>query len=377
MKILEYTYKGTGSEKWHISKMALESLNLVVGDCGSGKTRFLNTLFNLGLNVTGRRKNLLHGQWTTRLQVQGQTYEWRLKIDPSPTGGPIVTRERLVDEESPDSTPIVDRSGKRFIFQGAELPKLSRERTSLELLQEEDIINPLYEGFCNMMRRDFSKAGLREYILYEVIPHNLLEHDIQDMQELFRLNLGLNSRLHLLKRNFLATYQRICTRYLELFPFVEEIALRDAKNIGLQIDADALGPSPVFSIKEKDVSEWIPVPELASGMQKVLLILTDLYSLPDGAIYLVDEYENSLGVSVIDFVPECLDELEKDLQVILTSHHPYVINQVPIQNWIVFHREGTIVRARYGESNVEHYGRSKQQRFVQLLNDPFYNRSIE
>jgi energy-coupling factor transporter ATP-binding protein EcfA2 len=377
MRILSYEYKDLEPAKWKFSRIDLGTLNLIVGDSGSGKTRFLNTLFNLGGNVAGKRNHLLLGSWKTRLEQNGRIYRWEVRIGPSPTGGnPLVKKELLVDEASPD-TPIITRSGRKFLFDGKPLPKLSRENTSIELLQDEDVIRPLYNGFGTILRRDFSKEGLRKYILYEVAPQDFLEQKVTQLEQLFRMNLGLNLKLHVLRKNFPEIYERICSRYLDMFPFVEEIDTRDVKNIRLQIEIDSLGVSPVFSIKERQIDHWIPVPELASGMQKALLILTDIYSLPAGAIYLIDEYENSLGVSVIDFLSDGLDELEKDIQVIITSHHPYVINQIPIENWIVFHRDGSEVTARYGKENIEHYGKSKQQQFIQLINDPFFNRGIE
>ena len=376
MRILSYEYRDLRPARWKFPKVDLGTLNLIVGDSGAGKTRFLNTLFNLGRNVAGKRNHLLAGNWKIRLEQNGNIYRWEVRIDPKQTGNPVVRKELLVNEFDQE-TPIVKRDGTKFLFNGASLPKLSRENTSIELLQDEDLIRPLYDGFGKVLRRDFSKDGLSKYILYEVTPRDLLEQVVQELEQLFRMNLGLNSKLHILKKNFPEVYQRVCSHYLELFPFVEEIAIRDVQNIKLQINVDSLGISPVFAIKEKQVDNWIPVPELASGMQKALLILADIYSFPDGVIYLIDEYENSMGVSVIDFLSDCLDELDKDIQVILTSHHPYVINQIPIENWIVFHRDGSEVTARYGENNVKHYGRSKQQQFIQLINDPFYNRGIE
>ncbi len=376
MRILSYEFKEPQTTGWTFEKVDLGRLNLIVGDSGSGKTRFLNTLFSLGMNVTGKRNHLFHGSWKTRLEQNGNVYKWEIRIDHVSTGNPIVQKELLINESAPEF-PIIQRDETTFLFEGRTLPKLSRENTSIELLQDEDVIHPLHDGFGKLLRRDFSKDGLRAYIRYEVIPADFLEQQVQDLGQLFRKALGLNSKLHILKKSFPETYQKICSYYQELFPFIEEIAVRDVKNIRLQIDVDSVGISPVFSIKEKQVTDWIPVPELASGMQKALLILTDLYSLPEGSIYLIDEYENSLGVSVIDFLPECLNKLEKDIQVIITSHHPYVINQIPIKDWIVFHRDGSTVKARYGQSNVEHYGRSKQRQFIQLLNDPFYNRGLE
>ena len=135
--------------------------------------------------------------------------------------------------------------------------------------------------------------------------------------------------------------------------------------------------APLFCIKEKSVDRWLPVPDLSSGMQKVLLILTDLHVLPNGSIYLIDEYENSLGINAIEFLPTVFLSLEMDIQLFVTSHHPYLINRVPVANWYVFHRSGSSVRIKPGVELQQKYGRSKQNAFIQLINDPFYLEGVE
>jgi len=91
----------------------------------------------------------------------------------------------------------------------------------------------------------------------------------------------------------------------------------------------------------------------------------------------MDEYENSLGINAINFFPSFLADIETDKQFIITSHHPYIINKIPVENWFIFHRKGSEIKIRYGRENVERFGRSKQQRFIQLINDPFYNEGVE
>jgi len=110
----------------------------------------------------------------------------------------------------------------------------------------------------------------------------------------------------------------------------------------------------------------------------VLLMLTDLYLLPsEGAIYLIDEYENSLGINSIDFFPNILLEEESNSQFIITSHHPYIINKIPVRNWFIFHRTGLDVKIIYGNELVERFGKSKQEAFIKLINDPYFRRGVD
>ena len=108
-------------------------------------------------------------------------------------------------------------------------------------------------------------------------------------------------------------------------------------------------------------------------MQKVLLLLTDITTLIDNSIYMIDEYENSLGVNAIDFLPDFLAEYSGSNQFLITTHHPYLINNMPINNWRIFHQTGSDVIIKDGAEIAERYGKSKQQAFIQLLNDPYYS----
>ena len=92
-----------------------------------------------------------------------------------------------------------------------------------------------------------------------------------------------------------------------------------------------------------------------------------------GSVYLIDEYENSLGVNAVNFLPGFLSEFGEDAQFLITSHHPYLINSTPMTNWSVFQRSGSKVKVQAGEELMVKYGPSKQDAFIQLINDPDYS----
>jgi len=125
--------------------------------------------------------------------------------------------------------------------------------------------------------------------------------------------------------------------------------------------------------REKNVHPNLGLHDLSSGIKKVLLIITDVISMTGDSIYLLDEYENSLGLNAIDFLPSFLNECGHDNQFVVTTHHPYLINNMPTENWKIFHREGSKVSIKCGAEMSEKYKHSKQDAFIQLINDPFYS----
>ena len=170
-------------------------------------------------------------------------------------------------------------------------------------------------------------------------------------------------------------YIELIEFYKEVFPFIEEFKFYDFDKF--QQNAMIPFKTKVFCFKEKNLDNWIPVNDISSGMQKIFLIAQDLFLMPDGGISIIDEYENSLGINAINYFPELILTKNLKSQFFISSHHPYIINNVPIENWLVFNRKGTTVRIKTGKELKTDFGKSKQQQFIKLINDPFYLEGIE
>lgn len=372
MKILEYSYKGSG---WDFSKVSFKKLNLLVGDSGTGKTRFLNTLFNLG-HYVGNSK-IGSGDWEVKFRIDNSTYRWEIQGEVISSRKKILLSEKLYKIVDEEEILLIDRDQNKFIFNDQKLPKLSSEEYSISILREEEEITPIYDGFRKMLRRRFSEDALVKNTGPFSITEKILE-DIGKTNDLFALysaDLPINPRMYILSKYFSNIYEEIISQYKQIFPFIKSFGIRNATEFE---DLPSLpGNVPIFSIKEKDIDQWIPLHALSSGMQKVLLVFVDILTLPEGSVYMIDEYENSLGISAIDFFPNFMFTVDKDIQLFLTSHHPYLINNIPSSNWYIFHRSGSHISILHGDNLAERFGKSKQQAFIQLINDPFYTEGVE
>jgi predicted ATPase len=367
MKILDYEFLGTD---WKIHKTEFQDVNLIVGDSGTGKTRLLNTMFNFGTFVAQGKTGGI-SEWNLTLQISPDKYKWNVafKVEDNKS---IVKNETI----SRNDEVILTREGIDYVFQGKPLPKLPKDQMSVSVLKEEEVIKPIYDGFSKMLRRRFFGDVLETnsaiYLGSEKVLHKLGE--IRDLYELYKAELPLSPRLFVLKSYFPDIYKKIVTFYLESFPYIDEIDIRDGRTFS---ELDVPTGTPVFCIKEHNANKWIKLPDLSSGMQKALLITTDLLTLPKGSIYLIDEYENSLGVGPINFLPNILASYDIEMQLFITSHHPYLISKFPVENWYVSHRKGMEIKFAYGEELVSRYSISKQDKYLQLLNDPYYIEGVE
>jgi len=376
MKILSYEAGGASGNEIHFSKIKFGKLNLIVGNSGAGKTRLLNTIFN-GARLVTQKDKFYIGSWDVTLEHNSVKYRWILETGKDDDEGePKIIKESILSYDGEKETILVNRSLDSFEFNGNELPKLSHKESSIALLQDEELIKPIYEALSSIMRRDFSGSDLEQEASFQSLPHRVLKKikKTKCLKDLFHSNLNLSCKLYILSEVFKETYEKVCAEFITIFPFVSETKLLEADRFGFHYP----GIVPVFALKEKFNNKWIPLNEFSSGMKKVLLILSDIFILPeDGCVYLIDEYENSLGVNAINFFPSVLFEATSKSQFIITSHHPYIIGNVPVKDWIILHRKGNTVHVKQGDELEEKFGKSKQKAFIQLINYPFYVEGIE
>jgi hypothetical protein len=377
MKFLKYKYKDTIIPGWDFSEVDFSNINLLVGDTASGKTRLLNTIINIGEFVKGNYKS---GNWKITFEHEKNKYTWEIISEPDINHidkiGKI-TKEILWKHSGEKLIPLIERDLEKFILDGAKIPgKLSQSETAIGLFKEDPKIKPIYEALSFMSRRLFSIDSLNKVgeiipiTSSQILPENFTEK--QSCKQISEMDLGVNSKMYFVRKHSYSTFKKIVTTYKKFFPFIKNVKIRDFSDLHLGVNLG--GKAPVLMIQETGSDNFIQFAELSSGMQKVFLLIMDIYLLPDNSIYIIDEYENSLGVSAIDFFPEFVLALEKEVQFFITSHHPYLINNLPVKNWYVFHRDGLNVTIRFGSELIEKYGKSKQQSFLKLLNDPFYSR---
>ena len=364
--ISSYCYKGPLSDEWKFQETELNNVNLIVGASGSGKSRYLNTIFNVSKSIT-QSQPIRPGYRKLTVKTEEHDYVWECKgivIDGDhQIEKECVKRKRLGSQEKFEN--LIDRTSDKFIFCEKELPKLQRDRSGISLLKEEEKIIPLYETFSKVQIRKFHDEGLKDALSFQDVSQELigLSKSKDKILALWNLQPTLSAKLFLLKKEIPEYYKLAVETFEQIFPTIKEC----------YVNIQTPGVVPIFLIEEEKINRKIPLHELSSGMQKVLLIIADIVTLPKGSIYIIDEYENSLGINAIDFLPEFLITHGTNIQFLVTTHHPYLINSMPMKTWRVFHRNGSKVTIKGGAELEEKYGKSKQKVFIQLINDPFYS----
>jgi len=376
VRLIRYKLSRIEENGWEFSPIAFGRINLLVGDSGTGKSRLFNTIVNFSKQLVSERINC-DGDWDIDFQVNGAAYKYKLVVKNSLQD---INEKEIVYEELTDShtnKPLLKREKDSLFWKGKEIPKLAKNISTIVMLKEEKDIREIYDGFRRIVARRFFTDELTQNFQFGAIPPDLQKRivDKKDAQVLLSEPFDFHNKMNLLKTIDPAMYSRIVDLYIKAFPYVTETSIQSLSQIFKSVPMPL--QAPVFCIKEKEIANWIPVNDISSGMQKIFLLILDLFLMKDSGILLIDEYENSLGINAINFLPDLIYTISEKCQFIITSHHPYIINTIPIEDWHVFHRRGLTVTVKSGREMKEKYKASKQEQFVQLINDPFYTSGVE
>lgn len=95
---------------------------------------------------------------------------------------------------------------------------------------------------------------------------------------------------------------------------------------------------------------------------------------PDGTVYLIDEFETSLGVNCIDFITDDVVNESRRMQFVITSHHPYIINNIDAKYWKIVSRRGSVVEVTDSFAGIS--DKSSHDMFIKLMNSDRYQNGI-
>lgn len=373
MKIQEVTYcnKALG---WRFEPIEFGHLSLLVGISGVGKTQIIRGIADLKKVANGKSLNGVC--WNINFVSSGFNYRWQGEFEVQDVeyfidGDEDEDRYKVISEYIyKENELLIERDGSYVRFKDRDMPKLSPFKSMVEVLSEEDDISPIQQGFDRVFYRRPTDNVTAE--IHVGIPYEVLSESYSNIKSLQESDLPTQVKLGLTCKCFPEVFNQIKYRFTSIFPQVEDIKLEPVKEKRLPF---LVAGFPFLYIKEKGVDHWIFQKSISSGMYKTLMQITDLYLLPDNSLVLIDEFENSLGVNCIDVLTEDLLSDPRGMQFILTSHHPYIINNIDLTDWKIVTRKGGIVRVKDAEQL--HLGRSKHQAFIQLMNLDEYREGIE
>jgi len=334
-----------------ISELSLGEINLFVGSSGAGKTQILRFIYGLKNIAAEETAGLAGLQWKMDFSSEGKKYRWEGSFSAEQTGRggkPLLEKESL----EIDGEVLFSRKENEIVYRGMRLPKVSAEKSVLSFFPEEEDIKGVL-GSLAQIHYMTDLDGARKTVPQDWVRKH--RERIASEEELVNSGHPLLNRLMLAFLLGFGVADEIKEEYMNIFPQVEDIRVEDNEE----------KHAYQLFIREKS-SGWLDQNAISAGMYKTLLFIAEMKLLKSHSVLLVDEIENSLGANCINVVADMILLNEKEMQFLITSHHPYIINNIDVKNWRIVLREGSRIYTKTAEEL--NLGRSRHEFFKQLLN---------
>ena len=382
MKLLRLSYQDLSSGLSIDSCEFFLDLNLLVGISGAGKTSILKAISNLKRITNGASINGV--KWDVDLLTNDNVrYHWLGEFEVKKARSLIKIEEDEVNNNDgenkvsiiretllKDQEVLIARNQEVIEFKHSKTPKLPSYLSCIELFNQEEDVFPVRQEFNKMIFNP-----LKFNISYSAVD-KILENDeyakYNSLSELQSSQLPISDKLLITYKKYPDTFEIIKRKFLDIFPQVEDLKIQFLEPLKLGdliVSSNIIGlleELPRIQIKEKNSHVWIVDPNISSGMIKSLMFLATIKLSPDGSVILIDEFENSLGVNCLDTLTEDLLVNYRDLQFIITSHHPYIINNISPAYWKIVTRKGGVIQVHNAADF--HISKTRQKAFIDLIN---------
>ncbi|NCS76331.1 MAG: ATP-binding protein [Microcystis aeruginosa K13-07] len=382
MKLLRLSYQDLASGLSIDSCEFFPDLNLLVGISGAGKTSILKAISNLKRITKGASVNGV--KWDVEFLTNDHVrYHWLGEFEVKKARSLIKIEEDEVNSNDGENKisiisetllkaqeVLIERNQEVIEFKNSKTPKLPSYLSTIELFNQEEDVFPVRQEFNKMIFNSLKFNS--SYSAVDKILENYEYAEYNSLYELQSSQLPISDKLLITYQKYPNTFEIIKRKFLDIFPQVEDLKIESSEpsklgNLLVSLTPIfLLGDLPRIQIKEKNSHVWILEPNISSGMIKSLMFLATIELSAAGSVILIDEFENSLGVNCLDTLTEDLLVNYRDLQFIITSHHPYIINNISPAYWKIVTRKGGVIQVHNAADF--HISKTRQKAFIDLIN---------
>ena len=331
-------------------------VTLLVGLSGVGKTQILNAVeYSLNLAVD-KDEPLRPYKVGISVLVDDEEYEWFYEINKVNENELIINEDNkyeFVYEKLVKNNEIVfERKNLEVEVVGYDKVPQPKKSESL-ILQYSDDKN--FEKLISGIRKLYPveielavRGGIRSESFSRLKSKVIDTLNVSEEKVEFKVfsHLPVAVKLYIVKNYYPDIYVKIFDAVKELFMEIEDI----------DVEEDAVREMYLVSIEV--YGKKLLQQDISNGMLKTIYYIVELFTMSEDSLVLIDEFENGLGVNCIAVLSELMLSERDDLQFIITSHHPKIINAIDKNKWKIIDREGSIVKnsssLSYGIGNSQH-----------------------
>ena len=341
-----------------------DDITLLVGLSGVGKTQILNAIeYSLKLAVN---KNLRLEPYNTTLcfQIGEEVYVWSYRIQQDHAEDIFESKEikyffayeklqnikgDILMQRTPDTIQVTGYD---------KVPTPKKDESLLVQYSEDAFVKPIISEMLKLypieIEMDVRGAIAQEsFNMFKAkIKESFKENEKQPFEKFSHLPVPLKSYI---------TKEYYPQMYAQIFSAVKELFM-EINSIDIVEDPDR----EIYMVAIDVYGKRLLQHEISNGMLKTIYYIVELITMSKNSLVLIDEFENGLGVNCIDVLAELLLGERRDLQFVITSHHPKIINQISNKKWKIIERDIATVK----NFTAEEYGimHSQHDAYFNLIN---------
>ena len=341
-----------------------DDITLLVGLSGVGKTQILNAIeYSLKLAVN---KNLRLEPYNTTLcfQIGEEVYVWSYRIQQDHTEDIFESKEikyffAYEKLQNIKGDILMQRTSDTIQVTGYDkVPTPKKDESLLVQYSEDAFVKPIISEMLKLypieIEMDVRGAIAQEsFNMFKAkIKESFKENEKQPFEKFSHLPVPL--KIYITKKSYPQMYAQIFSAVKELFMEINSIDIVE--------DPDR----EIYMVAIDVYGKRLLQHEISNGMLKTIYYIVELITMSKNSLVLIDEFENGLGVNCIDVLAELLLGERRDLQFVITSHHPKIINQISNKKWKIIERDIATVK----NFTAEEYGimHSQHDAYFNLIN---------
>jgi hypothetical protein len=256
---------------WQLTPTEFDSINLLVGVSGVGKTQILEAIRSLQKIIFWSEFNyiqILNGvEWDVIFSTSADSqYRWNGKFCIVDSNNHIAddinyhmdSRRPPLEKEELffNDKLIVSRDMTSMVFNGNKMPKFSPSESLISILRFEDEISMLFSTWQLIID---SHVQLSRSSRNDAMPAPTEDLSLMDIRN---LNITFVDKLSLLKNNHRHIFEQIKADFIEVFPQIQDLEIF-RKDRGKW--PEPVSPVCSLNLKERTVDRWITHRDLFVG----------------------------------------------------------------------------------------------------------------
>ena len=350
---IKYAERLGQPKEWSMD-LPLAQINLLVGKNATGKSRSLNVIAGLSKLLTATPK-LMVNQASYEAQFDDDGVMLRYLVDIE--GGLVIKEQYFIGEKRVlfrdfSVNGMVGEIEMHLTGQRPEMVRFSPPRNELAVVVRRDSIQHPYlerlHEWAQATRHYTFGTQLGKDVL-AIITKDGPEADDRDINQVIGI---FRKGVKEFKDDFIEAVKQ---DMVKLQYAIDSIELVSPENIKLQ-QAGILTELSCIGVKEEGLDRVIDQTEMSQGMFRALSVLIQVnYSQMShrASCILIDDIGEGLDFERSTLLIDVLRKKAADsaFQLIMTTNDRFVMNNVPLKEWLVLQRQGGNVRVRnYGNS---------------------------